>query len=202
MIANRQMMSQTISKSKLTLAMVIAIAVLLIGQAVTVMAFETGGFDTQKNVKSALDNSLLLVGSALNNSYLTVEKAIAASGWVMVPEVPEQPEGMYTGGGTSFPGGPEIQTFATGTRIPYVFWVTVLAFGTEILAGVGVFLAMSSSRMGRNGSLFVMWLTVTVVLVVWYIGGGGVIPGWVLIPPGVWGVFLMLWFNPFKSAAG
>ena len=100
----------------------------------------------------------------------------------------------------AFPGGAEIDQLATNTRVPYFFWVTILAFATAIGAACAVYGACSNARMGRNGSLFVMWMVFIVVYVLWYIGGGGVVEGWPLIPVGIWGIFLMLWFNPFKTA--
>lgn len=123
-------------------------------------------------------------------------------GWTMVKDVPVEPTNLYHEGGTSFPGGAEINQLATDTRIPYMAWMIPIAFGSAILCSVLVYGSMHSRKTGQNGSLFMMWITFTVVMVIWYIGGGGVMPGWVLIPPGIWALFLMIWFNPFKTPIG
>jgi hypothetical protein len=130
-----------------------------------------------------------------------IPPGVDEQGWQMVNGVPTQPNNLFTGGGTSWPGGAEVNTLATDTMVPYYFWVTILAFGTAIAAACLVYGATHNAKMGRNGSLFVMWLVFTVVYTLWYIGGGGVVEGWPLIPVGIWGIFLMLWFNPFKTAA-
>ena len=125
-----------------------------------------------------------------------------SGGWTMAGDIPVQPTDLYHEGGIAFPGGAEINQLATDTRLPYMAWMIPIAFGSAILCSVLVYSKMHNTRRGQNGSLFIMWLTFTVVMVIWYIGGGGVMPGWVLIPPGLWGILLMVWFNPFKTPIG
>jgi len=127
---------------------------------------------------------------------------LAGTGWNMIDSVPAEPDNMYGEGGTSFPGGPEINQLATDTRIPYMAWIIPLAFLTSYGGGAMVYAAMHNQRQGRNGSMFVMFIVTTVIYTIWYIGGGGVMPAWPLFVDGIWFFFLMIWFNPFKTAAG
>lgn len=122
--------------------------------------------------------------------------------WVMVTAAPSTPSELYTEGGTSYPGGAEVDDLATDTNIPYMVWAVLLAFGTSLGAGAAAYGATHNTAVGRDGSMFVLWIVSTVVMVLWVIGGGGVIPGWSLIPYGFFGIFVMVWFNPFKTAAG
>jgi len=122
-------------------------------------------------------------------------------GWVMIGEVPTEPPNLFIGGGTSFPGGAEIETLAEDTLVPYVWWITWIAFASALGIAAWVYSKTHNTKLGKGGSLFIMWLTFTIVIVIWYIGGGGVIPGWVLIPTSLWGILLMIWFNPYRTAA-
>lgn len=126
----------------------------------------------------------------------------ANTGWMMITSVPTQPPGLYTEGGTDFPGGPEVSKLATDTKVPYMWWMVWIAFASSLGLGALVYSKTHNSRLGRNGSLFIFWIVSTLVYVLWYIGGNGVVPGWPLIPYGIWCLALTFWCNPFKTAAG
>jgi hypothetical protein len=75
-----------------------------------------------------------------------------------------------------------------------------LAFGLALLAGFAVFGATHNTRAGQRGSLFLQSVTSLMVMVIFYVGGDGVIPGWVLIPFGLEAVFWLLTRNPQHPA--
>lgn len=117
--------------------------------------------------------------------------------------VPGTPENLFHEGGTSFPGGAEIHDLAQADPgIPEMWWMVWFAFGTSLGAAVMVANATSNQKVGRNPSLFLMWITFTIVYIIWMVGGGGVVPGWPLIPDGLIAIVLMIWFNPFKTQLG
>lgn len=124
------------------------------------------------------------------------------AGWQMITSVTTEPTGLFAEGGTNWPGAAEIQTLANESDVPYMAWIIPLAFATSLGGGVFVYAKTHNSRMGRNGSLFFMWLASVVIYVLWYVGGGGVIPGWGLIPYSLWAFILMIWFNPFRTQVG
>ena len=118
-------------------------------------------------------------------------------GWEMIKETPEEPEGLYREGGTSFPGGSEIEALANETRLPVELFLYLLAFGTAGLFGVGAYALTHRSKMGIKGSLLIMIIVIEGVLVFWYKMGDGVISGWVLIPFAIIAIPLLLWRNPY-----
>ena len=122
-------------------------------------------------------------------------------GWTMITEVPDEPTGIYDEGGTSFPGGAEIKKTAGSMRLPKEVFLFPLAFGTAILLGAVAFGLTHRQKMGIKGSLLIMCSVIEGTLIIWYVIGGGVIPGWILIPFGIVAVLLLLWKNPYNPTA-
>ena len=122
-------------------------------------------------------------------------------GWTMITEVPDEPAGIYDEGGTSFPWGTEIKKMADAMRLPKEVFLFPLAFGTAILLGCVAFGLTHRQKMGIKGSLLIMCSVIEGTLIIWYVIGGGVIPGWVLIPFGIVAVLLLLWKNPYNPTS-
>ena len=125
----------------------------------------------------------------------------ALGGWTMITEIPDEPSGIYDEGGTSFPWGTEIEEMANKMRLPKEVFLFPLAFGTAILIGCVAFGLTHRQKMGIKGSLLIMCFVIEGVLIVWYKVGGGVIPGWSLVPFGLIAVLLLLWKNPYNPTA-
>ena len=123
-------------------------------------------------------------------------------GFVMIGDVPTTPSGLFTSGGTTFPGSAQIQDLATATRISYAAWCYVFAFLSAILGGLGIFGLTHRVRKGIRGSMLLMIITMTVILCVWIFGGGGVISGFVLIPFVLIMIFLLMLRNPQSPVVG
>jgi hypothetical protein len=49
-----------------------------------------------------------------------------------------------------------------------------------------------------RGSLLIAIFVAIFVQAIFVYGGNGVLPGWILIPPGIIGAMLLLWKNPYN----
>ena len=126
-------------------------------------------------------------------------KALSATttGFLLYEEVPDQPEGLFDEGSIDFPGGPEIDQFATDSRIMTTTGLLyVLALISAGVIGLLVFAATHKTKQGIRGSLFLMFLTMEGVLTIWVFGGGGVISGFILIPFGILAILTLMINNP------
>lgn len=131
----------------------------------------------------------------------TPDSVMASSAWSMIGEVPSTPAGIYDEGGIAFPGGAEIQAVEDKARLPHGTFLFPFAFGTAILAGAFAFKLSHNESKGIKGSLMIMCFVIEGVLIFWYLIGGGVIPGWTLIPFGMFSAILLLWRNPFSPVS-
>ena len=123
--------------------------------------------------------------------------ANATAGWIMVGSNPTQPNNMYTSGAGSFPWKNLMDDFATSSGIPAAAIYRSVAMWTALLVGVGVFALTHNMKTGTRGSLLMQAVTTGAVMVFWYTASQGqALPGWVLIPVGVWIIILLLWRNP------
>jgi hypothetical protein len=121
--------------------------------------------------------------------------------WALVP--PSQtvaPSGLFTEGGEGMWGLTEMANASEATGNPREMFPMMLAFLLALLAGFAVYGATHNTRMGQRGSLFLQSITSLAVMIFFYVGGGGVIPGWVLIPFGLEALFWLLTRNPQHSA--
>lgn len=125
---------------------------------------------------------------------------VTAEGWTMITGNITEPAGLYGGGGHNFPGGEQLEDLAETNYIPLEAILFPLAFGSALLAGLGVFALTHNAKVGVRGSLLVQAFVSLGILVFWYKMGGGVIPGWVLIPFGLEAILLLLWRNPYSPA--
>lgn len=154
--------------------------------------FRTTSMDPAVTMSIASQTSVVTSTSPTANS----------TGTVLIGDVPGTPPGMYSEGGSDYPGGPEVEQLATDTGVPYLWWMMWIAIGVSVGGGVLVYGATHNQSIGRNGSLFIFWLVSTVIYVVFVIAGDGVVPAWPLVIHGLWCFCLMLWFNPFRTAIG
>ena len=120
--------------------------------------------------------------------------------WELVPTVPAAPADLFTEGGECMPGLAELADASEATGNPRAMFPIMLAFGLALLAGFGVYGATHNSRAGQRGSLFLQSITSLAVLIFFYVGGCGVIPGWVLIPFGLESLFVLIGRNPQHSS--
>lgn len=127
---------------------------------------------------------------------------VTAEGWTMITDNITEPAGLYGGGGHNFPGGTQLVELAETTHTPLKAILFPLAFGTALLAGLGVFALTHNAKVGVRGSLLVQTMVSLGILVFWYKMGDGVIPGWSLIPFGLEAILLLLWRNPYNPATG
>ena len=116
----------------------------------------------------------------------------------MVPDTPGAPTGLYTEGGYSFPGGQQIKDIADANRMPVEALLFPLAIGSAVILGMVAFAITHNTKMGVKGSLWVQTVVTLGVCVFWYRIGGGVIPGWILIPWGIEALMLLMWRNPYN----
>ncbi len=116
--------------------------------------------------------------------------------WNLVPTTPAAPAGLFTEGGEDMPGLKELGDASEASGNPRAFLPMIFAFLIALLCGFAVFGATHNSRMGQRGSLFLQSVTSLIVMIFFYVGGGGVIPGWVLIPFGVEALFFLIQRNP------
>ena len=124
---------------------------------------------------------------------------ITTSGWTMITDIPPEPEGMYAEGGTSFPGGAEIQTLSDRLRLPVEVFTFPLAIGTSFLGGIAVFAGTRKTKAGANGSMFLAVIVTLVIYVFWTIAGGGVVPAWPIAIFVLAAILLFLWRKPYEN---
>jgi len=124
-------------------------------------------------------------------------------GWNLLGSVPTTPGSLFTEGGDSFPGAAEIRTFSEDTRaVTYEGMMYIIAFICAGIAGIAVYAATHSARMGIKGSLLITDISIIGVLSIFVFGGDGVIAGFVLIPFLVIAIFLLLLRNPYSPING
>ena len=121
------------------------------------------------------------------------------TGWDMITGNLTSPENLFTSGGTDFPGGPEICTLAAALRIPCIVFLVLLAILTSLLGAVLMYAATFRTRVGSRGSLLAASMVALVIMIFWVVGGGGVIPGWILAPYGLVAILMLFWRNPFSN---
>lgn len=167
--------------------------------------YDTSGFgnDATPTFRTTSSDADVSAYISEQTSLVTTESPSPTSlgGWTMITEVPDEPTGIYDEGGTSFPWGTEIEEMADNMRLPKEVFLFPLAFGSAILLGGTAFGLTHRQKMGIKGSLLIMCFVIEGVLIVWYSIGGGVIPGWTLIPFGIAAVLLLLWKNPYNPTA-
>jgi hypothetical protein len=131
----------------------------------------------------------------------TSTPAFSGSGWLLVEdEELGQPEGLFREGGEGMPGLKELGDVSEATGNPRELFILLFAYILAIVAGFVVFGLTHKDRKGIKGSLFLQALTSLAVLIIFYVGGDGVIPGWSLIPFGIEAFLLLLWRNPYNPA--
>lgn len=125
------------------------------------------------------------------------------SEWVSLVQgnIKTQPAGLYTEGGTTYPGGTEVNQLATDTRVPYMVWAIIIAVGSSIAGGLFIYKMMSNPRRNVQGSAFTFWLTTVIIYAVWG-GVWSVVPLWPLIPYSLVSWFIILWLKPYNTQAG
>lgn len=161
------------------------------------------GHDTTPTFRAtSADNITAVVGEQV--SLLETENPATApvEGWDMITDVPDEPVGLYTEGGTSFPWSNLIINLAGYMRVPVEVISIPIALLSAMIMGLVAFGGTHSAQMGVRGSLWIQCMVTGGVMILWYIGGGGVLPGWVLIPFGLWAIVMLLWRNPFSPASG
>ncbi len=131
-----------------------------------------------------------------------VPPTIPSGGGGIIDEVPDQPEGLYTEGGYDFPGGPELVAMgaAADPSMPKEAVLFPMVFFTAIALGMGTFAVSHKAKIGVKGSLLLMVTVIEAVLLFFY-AGTHTIPGWVLIPGGLFAIVLLMWRNPYSPAA-
>jgi hypothetical protein len=122
----------------------------------------------------------------------------------LYPATVVEPANMYSELNMTFFGAGAVSQFASDIDMPISLAVFIYAFGVAVLLGGAAFLVTTGVGMkgrvatlgersiGHQGSLFVMSLVMFVTLLYFTIAGGGVIPGFILIPFGVKTVSLMV----------
>lgn len=170
-----------------------------------VIFYDTSGYsnDAIPTFRTASSDADVSASISEQTSLVTTEdpSPTTLGGWTMITEVPVEPTGIYDEGGTSFPWGTEIEEMADDMRLPKEVFLFPLAFGTAILLGGTAFGLTHRQKMGIKGSLLIMCFVIEGVLIIWYMIGGGVIPGWTLIPFGIFAAVLLLWKNPYSPAS-
>ncbi len=120
------------------------------------------------------------------------------TGWDMIPEGIDTPEGLFAEGGVSYPGAARITALEDSIWLPNGVIAITLALVTSFSAGLLVFVLTHRAKIGVRGSLFLDAITTMMCLVYWY-KGAEVIPGFLLIPVGLIFVLLLLWKNPYST---
>ena len=98
------------------------------------------------------------------------------------------------------PGLKELGDASEATGNPRNTLAIIVAFLLAVVVGFAVYGATHKGRAGQRGSLFLQSLTSLMVMVFFYVGGGGVIPGWVLVPFSVEALFFLVSRNPQHSS--
>jgi hypothetical protein len=157
------------------------------------------GYPTFRGASSDSDVVITIDSQEVTDIIAPVTPPLAPTGgWQMIGTLPATPGELFTEGGTTFPGGAEIQVLANDLRLPYEAFVIPLAFFTAGLAGAASFAVTHKLKTGTRGSFFLFSLVTETVLMVWVFGGGGVVPGWVLLPFGLISILLLLIRNPYS----
>lgn len=117
-------------------------------------------------------------------------------GWTMIAEVPETPLGLFDEGSDNYgvgelDVGARITAAAETAGQDPTAWHYVFALGLTVLGIGGTFKATHSMRVGRRGSLTLAMVVGLLILVFFYLQG--TIAGWILIPYGALGLFLVAW---------
>ena len=115
--------------------------------------------------------------------------------WNMVGSTPTAPTHLYTELGTGFLFGGFLQMISNDSGIPLALIVFPYAFYISLLLGLVAYV-LSMGRAGKDtagrrpyrGSLPLMAIVSGLSMTYFVIAGGGVIPGWSLIPYGFWAV--------------
>ena len=115
--------------------------------------------------------------------------------WNMVGSTPTAPTHLYTELGTGFLFGGFLQMISNDSGIPLAMIVFPYAFYISLLLGLVAYV-LSMGRAGKDtagrrpyrGSLPLMAIVSGLSMTYFIIAGGGVIPGWSLIPYGFWAV--------------
>ena len=118
-----------------------------------------------------------------------------AAYWNMVGSTPTTPTHLYTELGTGFLFGSFLQMISNDSGIPLALIVFPYAFYISLLLGLVAYV-LSMGRAGKDtagrrpyrGSLPIMAIVSGLSMTYFVIAGGGVIPGWSLIPYGFWAV--------------
>jgi hypothetical protein len=157
------------------------------------------GYPTFRSASSDSDVVITIDSQEVTDIIAPVTPPLAPTGgWQMIGALPATPGELFTEGGTTFPGAAEINTLATDLRLPYEAFVIPLAFFTAGLAGAASFAVTHKLKTGTRGSFLLFSIVTETVLMIWVFAGGGVIPGWVLIPFGLFAVLLLLIRNPYS----
>jgi len=110
--------------------------------------------------------------------------------WELIESLPEAPANLYEELDMTFFGAGVIQDLATAADWPIAIPVFFYAFGSALIAGLAAY-RLSMGRHGK-GSLLVQAVVSVVVMVYFTITGGGVTPGWVLLPFGIEALAIMM----------
>jgi hypothetical protein len=106
------------------------------------------------------------------------------------------PTGLFTEGGECMLGIDELADASEATGNPRGLFPIMLAYLLSLLLGFAVYGATHNAKMGQRGSLLLQIITSLAVMIFFYVGGCGIIPGWVLIPFGIESLFLLVSRNP------
>lgn len=121
--------------------------------------------------------------------------------WELVPPgATVQPSGLFTEGGEGMPGLHELGDASEATGNPRATLIIIIAFFIALASGLAVYVYTHNARMGMKGSLLLQSLTSLAVMIFFFVGGGGVIPGWVIVPFGLEALFLIVGRNPQHSS--
>ena len=116
--------------------------------------------------------------------------------WELIESLPEAPANLYEELDMTFFGTGVIQDLATAADWPIAIPVFFYAFGSALIAGLAAY-RLSMGRHGK-GSLLVQAVVSLVVMVYFTITGGGVIPGWVLLPFGIEALAVMMFRQSYN----
>lgn len=151
------------------------------------------GNDAIPTFRTAASDPDLTAEAELLSSLIepSVPITTVAEGWNIIPSLPNTPTGLYDEGGYSFPGGAEIKAVAEGAGQNVETWLFAFAFGSALLVLIGVYRFTQNTRLGQKGSLLLACIAAEIVLVIFY--RVTTIPGWTLIPFGLFSVLLVMW---------
>lgn len=165
--------------------------------------YDTSGFDNDATptFRAASAANIAAEVVAHDSLFPTGNPAVTPTeAWEMITDNITPPVGLYTEGGTDFPWSDLIIALAGHMRVPVEVLSIPIAILSAMLAGLIAFGGTHSAKLGVRGSLWVQCMVTGGVMILWYVGGGGVLPGWILIPFGLWAIVMLLWRNPFNPA--